>query len=45
MASRLFNYFLMCWINDTVSEQQLETAVAKNYITEQEKRDIIATPK
>lgn len=44
MASRLFNYFLMCWINGTVTEAQLETAVSKGYITEQEKQDIMATP-
>ncbi|QQE75734.1 XkdX family protein [Brevibacillus composti] len=45
MASRLFNYFLMCWINGTVTEQQLETAVAKGYITQEEKENILATPR
>lgn len=45
MASRLFNYFLMCWVCGTVTEQQLETAVVKGYITEEEKQNILATPK
>jgi len=45
MASRLFNYFLMCWVSGTVNEEQLTNAVAKGYITEQEKQDIMATPK
>lgn len=44
MASRLFNYFLMCWINDTVTEAQLTAAVSKGYLTGQEKQDIMATP-
>lgn len=45
MASRLFNYFLMCWVNDTVSERQLITAVEKGYITAEEKENITATPR
>jgi hypothetical protein len=44
MASRLFNYFLMCWINGTVTDSQLQTAVDKGYITATEKQDIEATP-
>lgn len=44
MASRLFNYFLMCWINSTVTEAQLTTAVSKGYLTDQERQDIVATP-
>ncbi|OPX87009.1 MAG: hypothetical protein A4E53_02664 [Pelotomaculum sp. PtaB.Bin104] len=45
MASKLFNYFLMCWINGTVTEAQLTTAVSKGYLTEEEKTSILATPK
>lgn len=43
--SRLYPYFLSCWLNYTVTEQQLESAVAKGYITEEEKNEIIATPR
>jgi hypothetical protein len=45
MRSRLFNYFLMCWGCGTVTEQQLETAVTKGYITQNEKKDIVAIPR
>lgn len=44
MASRLFNYFLMCWVNGTVTDAQLQTAVDKGYITADEKLTIEATP-
>jgi hypothetical protein len=43
--SRLFNYFLMCWICGTVTEEQLTNAVGKRYITDLEKENIMATPK
>lgn len=45
MASRLYNYFLTCWINGTVTEEQLQTAVSKGYITQKEYETIISTPR
>ncbi|MDC0761708.1 hypothetical protein POF51_13460 [Brevibacillus sp. AG] len=45
MASRLFNYFLMCWVCKSVDEENLSNAVAKDYITEEEKQNIMATPR
>lgn len=43
MASRLYNYFLSCWINGTVTELQLQNAVTKGYITQDEYNTIVAT--
>lgn len=43
--SRLYNYFLTGWVNGTVNEENLTNAVAKGYITEEEKQTILATPK
>lgn len=40
-----FNYFLTCWMWGTVSESQLTQAVAKGWITEEQRQAIIATPK
>lgn len=40
-----FNYFLMCWMWGTVSESQLVQAVAKKFITEEQRQAIVATPK
>lgn len=45
MASRLYNYFLYCWINGTITEEQLQQAVAKGYITQDEYYQIISTPR
>lgn len=44
MASPLYNYFLNCWKNCGCTQQQLQNAVAKGYITQQEYDQIIATP-
>lgn len=40
-----FNYFLMCWMWGTVSEGQLSQAVTRNFITEEQRQAIIATPR
>ncbi|MGA9175127.1 MAG: XkdX family protein [Thermoactinomyces sp.] len=45
MASRLFTYFLLRWQTDTITEEQLQNAVAKGYITQDEYQTIIETPK
>jgi hypothetical protein len=45
MASRLYPYFLMCWKNYTVTAEQLQTAVQKGYITQEECEQIISTPR
>lgn len=45
MASRLYNYFLYCWINGTVTEEQLQRAVQLGYITQDEYNQIISTPR
>lgn len=42
--SRLYNYFLDCWKNRTVIEVQLQNAVTKGYITQDEYNIIITTP-
>lgn len=44
MASRLYPHFIECWKHNTITEGQLQAAVNKGYLTEQEKQDIIATP-
>lgn len=44
MASKLYNYFLTGWINHTQTETSLTNAVAKGYLTEEEKATILATP-
>lgn len=44
--SRLYPYFEMCWTtNLNFTAQQLETAVAKEYITANEKVQIAALQK
>lgn len=43
--SRLYPYFLSCWLNYTISEDQLAKAVTKGYITEEEFQTIINTPR
>jgi hypothetical protein len=45
MPSRLYAYFLMCWKNYTVTEEQLQVAVQKGYITQEEYEEIISTPR
>lgn len=42
MASRLYNYFYTGYKSGTISEEQLTVAVSKNYITEDEKNQIMA---
>lgn len=42
MASRLYGYFKMCWENETITIEQLENAVLKGYITQEELQTIIA---
>ncbi|MBY0052994.1 XkdX family protein [Brevibacillus agri] len=44
MASRLYPYCLMRWETGAWGEEQLNTAVTKNYITEEEKTAIMAQP-
>lgn len=44
MASRLYNYFVYCWKNGTITQEQLQQAVAKGYITQEEYEQIIAMP-
>ncbi|MCH5586322.1 XkdX family protein [Shimazuella sp. AN120528] len=36
MSSRLYAYFYTCWKNGTISQEQLQTAVTKGYITQEE---------
>ncbi|WDU84191.1 XkdX family protein [Caloramator sp. Dgby_cultured_2] len=43
--SKLYNFFLQCWLNGTVDETRLQNAVAKGYITQEEYEQIIATSK
>ncbi len=38
--SKLYNYFVYCWKNKTIDEEGLNNAVAKNYLTEEEKQQI-----
>lgn len=45
MASLLYNYFLSCWINYTITDEQLQKAVSKGYITYDEYLTIINTPR
>jgi hypothetical protein len=44
MPSRLYNYFLMSWRYGRITQEQLQTAVQKGYITQEEYEQIIATP-
>lgn len=43
--SRLYPYCLMRWLDNAWHEDQLTTAVTKNYITEDEKAEIMSTPR
>jgi hypothetical protein len=44
--SRLYNYFASCWtFNPNFTEEQLDTAVAKGYLTTDEATAIKAIPK
>lgn len=44
--SRLYNYFVSCWTgNPNFTEQQLDNAVIKNYITQEECTAIKLLPK
>lgn len=45
MASELYEYFLMRWQTNTITEEKLQNAVAKGYITQEEYETIINTPK
>lgn len=45
MASRLYEYCLMRWKSGAWTEEQLTNAVAKGYITEEEKQQIMSTPR
>lgn len=44
MQSRLYSYCLMRWESGYWSEVQLTAAVTKTYITELEKKEIMAQP-
>lgn len=44
MASRLYNYFLMSWRYGRITQYQLQQAVEKGYITQEEYEQIISTP-
>jgi len=44
MASRYYTYFLNCWKNRSVTQEQLQNAVTKGLITQAEYETIIATP-
>lgn len=43
--SRLYNYFVSCWKNGTVTELQLDNAVTKVLITAEEKAQILLIPR
>ncbi|MBS7531380.1 XkdX family protein [Hazenella sp. IB182353] len=40
--STLYDYFAMCWRYGTVTETQLQNAVVKGYISQEEYEAIIA---
>lgn len=44
MQSRLYPYCLMRWESGAWGADQLTAAVTKNYITEEEKTEIMAQP-
>lgn len=43
--SKLYNFFLQCWLNGTADETRLQNAVAKKYITQAEYEEIISIQK
>lgn len=44
--SRLYNYFVTCWkINPRFTETNLNNAVIKGLITEEEKQQILLIPR
>ncbi|SFI89519.1 XkdX family protein [Brevibacillus centrosporus] len=43
MASKLYSYCAMRWNAGVWTEAELTTAVAKGYITEEEKQEIMAS--
>lgn len=44
--SRLYNYFVTCWkYNPSFTETNLDNAVTKGLITEEEKAQIILIPR
>lgn len=45
MASRLYKYLLSSWLNCTLSEEQVQNAVLKGYITQEEADTIKSTPR
>jgi hypothetical protein len=44
MSSRLYAYFHACWRNGTISQEQLQTATRKGYLTQEEYESIIRSP-
>jgi hypothetical protein len=43
MSSRLYIYFYTCWKNGTITQEQLQTAVTKGYIAQDEYERIITS--
>lgn len=39
--SKLYNFFLQCWLNGLITEERLQNVVNKGYITQEEKEQII----
>lgn len=40
-----FQYFLLCWLNYTITDEQLQKAVQLGYITQEEYEIIVNTPR